>query len=253
MYIVFPIRFNPLQWCNGYLARLPRWRPRFDFHWRKYFFVFNLIFPIFYSFCNKSLVAFYIKFNALAKRSHQPLFFIYIYIYTFSNPNSIITVENNIQSDFNDSKQWSKNNKMYVHDTKTSCMAVGTRQRLDGSHHLDLKSGDVRIKHVSNQKKGIYIEENLNWTTHIFAKLSHLKSHYYDSYLSMSQYMSRNNSIRVTFFLWLIMAPSLGDQRLLQMSIDYQNFKSSACNSQIWLRHSISYYVSGARLDVCGE
>ena len=43
------------------------------------FFVFNLIFPIFYSFCNKSLVAFYIKFNALAKSSHQPLFF-YIYI-----------------------------------------------------------------------------------------------------------------------------------------------------------------------------
>ena len=39
------------------------------------FFVFNLIFPIFYSFCNKSLVAFYIKFNALAKSSNQPLFF----------------------------------------------------------------------------------------------------------------------------------------------------------------------------------
>ena len=61
------------------------------------------------------------------------------------------TIENNIQSDFNESNQWNKNNKMHVHDTKTSCMAVGTRQRLDGSHHLDLKSGDVRI----------------NWTTHI--------------------------------------------------------------------------------------
>ena len=29
MYIVFPIRFDRLQWCNGYLASLPRWRPRF--------------------------------------------------------------------------------------------------------------------------------------------------------------------------------------------------------------------------------
>ena len=73
MYIVFPIRFNRLQWCNGYLASLPRWRPRFDSCGRKYFFVFNLIFPIFYIFCNKNLVAFYIKFNALAKSSHQPL------------------------------------------------------------------------------------------------------------------------------------------------------------------------------------
>ena len=78
----------------------------------------------------------------------------------------IHTIENNIQSDFNDSKQWSKNNKMHVHDTKTSCKAVGTR--LDGFHHLNIKSGDVGIKHVSNQKLlGIYINENLNWTTHI--------------------------------------------------------------------------------------
>ena len=97
MYIIFPIRFYWLQWCNGYFASLPRWRPRFDSRRRKYYFVFNLIFPIFYSFCNKSLVAFYIKFNALAKSSHQPHVFclyiyIYIYIYKFSNPNRIITV-----------------------------------------------------------------------------------------------------------------------------------------------------------------
>ena len=77
MYIVFPIRFNRLQWCNVYLASLPRWRTRFDSHGRKYFFVFNLIFPIFYIFCNKNLVEFYIKFNALAKSSHQPLFFFF--------------------------------------------------------------------------------------------------------------------------------------------------------------------------------
>ena len=78
MYIVFPIRFNRLQWCNRYLASLSRWRPRFDSRGRKYFFVFNLIFPILYILFNKSLVVFYIKFNALAKSSHQPPFFLYI-------------------------------------------------------------------------------------------------------------------------------------------------------------------------------
>ena len=41
--------------------------------------------PFFYILCNKSLVAFYIKFNALDKSSYQPLFF-----YKFSNPNRII-------------------------------------------------------------------------------------------------------------------------------------------------------------------
>ena len=93
MYIVFPIKFNCLQWCNGYLASLPGWRPRFDSRGRKYFFVFNLIFPIFYTFCNNSLVAFYIKFNALAKFSPATFFFFFfLYIYKFSNPNRIITV-----------------------------------------------------------------------------------------------------------------------------------------------------------------
>ena len=80
MYIVFLVRFNRLQWCNGYLACLPRWRPKFDSRGRKYLFVFNLIFPIFYIFCKKSLVAFYIKYNALAKSSHQPFFFFFFFL-----------------------------------------------------------------------------------------------------------------------------------------------------------------------------
>ena len=40
-----------------------------------------LFFPFFYIFCNKSLVAFYIKFNALAKSSHQPHFlFVFFFL-----------------------------------------------------------------------------------------------------------------------------------------------------------------------------
>ena len=57
---------------------------------------------------------------------------------------------------------------MHVHDNKTSCMTLGTKQRLDGSYILDIKAGDVSIKNVSNQKLlGVYIDENLRWTTHI--------------------------------------------------------------------------------------
>ena len=88
MYIVFPVRFNRLQWCNGYLASLPRWRPRFGSRGSKYFFVFNLIFSIFYIFCNKNLAAFFIKFNALAKSSHQPLsffFFFFFFLFLYIN------------------------------------------------------------------------------------------------------------------------------------------------------------------------
>ena len=85
-----------------------------------------------------------------------------------THSNKIHTIENNIQSDCNDSKQWSKNNKIHVHGTTTSCMVIGTRQRLDDIHHLDIKASGVSFNHVSNQTLlGIYIDENLNWSTHI--------------------------------------------------------------------------------------
>ena len=43
-------------------------------------------------------------------------------------------------------------NKMHAHDTKTSSMVVGTRQREDGTHHFDIKANDVSINQVFNQK-----------------------------------------------------------------------------------------------------
>ena len=47
-------------------------------------------------------------------------------------------------------------------------MTVGTSKRLDGSYHLDIKAGDVSIKHVTSQKHlGVYIDENLNWGSHV--------------------------------------------------------------------------------------
>ena len=91
-------------------------------------------------------------------------------------------------------KQWSKFNKMHVHDTKTSCMTVGTSKRLDGSHHLDIKAGDVSIKHVTSQKHlGVYIDENLNCKIisskiSLLQKLSeyvpiHVQKQFYQSYI----------------------------------------------------------------------
>ena len=78
MYIVFPIRFNRgvmvilLVFHAGDPGSIPL---------EGNIFSFSILFsPFFYIFCNKSLVAFYIKFNALAKSFHQPLFFINVQI-----------------------------------------------------------------------------------------------------------------------------------------------------------------------------
>ena len=55
---------------------------------------------------------------------------------------------------------------MHIHYQKPSYMTTGTRQRLDGTDHLDIKADNINIRSVSNQKLlGFHIEEN--WNTHI--------------------------------------------------------------------------------------
>ena len=57
---------------------------------------------------------------------------------------------------------------MHGQDTKASCMVVGTRLTLEGSHSFNIKAGNVSIKHVSNQELFVIkIDENLNLRTHI--------------------------------------------------------------------------------------
>ena len=85
-----------------------------------------------------------------------------------THDKDIHTIRNKIQSDFNASKLWSTSDKMHIHYQKSSCMTIGTRQRLDGTDHLDIKADNIRERYVSNQKLlGLHIDDNLNWNTHI--------------------------------------------------------------------------------------
>ena len=78
------------------------------------------------------------------------------------------TIENNLQSDLNDDMAWRKSNKMHINYQKTSCMTLGSRQRLGNSRVLNIKVNDTTISQVSRQKLlGLYIDEHLNWSTHI--------------------------------------------------------------------------------------
>ena len=84
-----------------------------------------------------------------------------------TNGKDKLTIENNLQSDLSEAKQWSKCNKMYINYQKTSCMTLGTKHRLNGSK-LDINADNIKIKQVSDQKLlGLHIDENLNWCSHI--------------------------------------------------------------------------------------
>ena len=71
--------------------------------------------------------------------------------------------------------EWSKPNKMQLHYGKTTCMLVGTRQNLNMSAKLNIQLNDTCIPNVSKQKLlGIYIDENLTWSSHIDFLCSHI-------------------------------------------------------------------------------
>ena len=57
---------------------------------------------------------------------------------------------------------------MNIHYGKTTCMLVGTRQRLNISRKLNVQIENIRIQNVTKQKLlGIYIDEHLTWSSHI--------------------------------------------------------------------------------------
>ena len=57
---------------------------------------------------------------------------------------------------------------MNIHYGKTTCMLVGTRQRLNRSRELNEQIENIRIQNVTEQKiLGNYIDEHLTWLSHI--------------------------------------------------------------------------------------
>ena len=91
--------------------------------------------------------------------------------------SSVNNIEHNIMYDLKNAIEWSKPNKMQLHYGKTTCMLVGTRQRLNMSNKLNIKVNDTCIQNVSKQKLlGIYIDESLTWSSHIDYLCSHIST-----------------------------------------------------------------------------
>ena len=97
-------------------------------------------------------------------------------------------------------------------------MTIGTRQRLDGTDHLDIKADNINIRSVSNQKLlGLHIDENLNWNT-LIDNLCKIVSSKISLLRQLAEYVPlqvKNNFIKDTSFRFLITVLSLGDQHLL--------------------------------------
>ena len=83
---------------------------------------------------------------------------------THTHEKSVDAIEDNLQSEFENTLTWGKENKMQVHLTKTTCMLAGTGNQIHESRPLSIKAEDVNIQTVSKQKLlGVYIDETLTW------------------------------------------------------------------------------------------
>ena len=87
---------------------------------------------------------------------------------THTHGKNVDTIEDTLQSEFENTLTWGKENKMQVHLTKTTCMLAGTRHQIHESRPLSIKAEDVNIQTVSKQKLlGVYIDETLTWNPQI--------------------------------------------------------------------------------------
>lgn len=84
------------------------------------------------------------------------------------NGKTINEIETKLQCDSLEAHTWSKNNKLPINFDKTTSMTVGTRQRLSNCQKLEINIDNNSIVSVNKQKLlGVYIDENLLWTSHI--------------------------------------------------------------------------------------
>ena len=87
---------------------------------------------------------------------------------THTHGKSVGAIEDNLQSEFENTLTWGKENRMLGHLTKTTCMLAGTRHQIHESRRLTIKAEDVNLQTVYKQKLlGVYIDETLTWNSQI--------------------------------------------------------------------------------------
>ena len=96
---------------------------------------------------------------------------------TVHKSNSCIRqINTTLQDDLLEVQKRCVNNNMVLNPNKTTCMLIGTKNRLRKTQNLDLKTSDSKIENVRTQKLlGVYIDSTLSWKIHVdktCAKLS---------------------------------------------------------------------------------
>ena len=96
-------------------------------------------------------------------------------------------IEHKLQTDTNETDDWSIRNKLPIHYGKSTTMTLGTIYKLQQAGQLNITIGNTPLNSVSSQKLlGLHIDETLTWNKHIdylcsviSSRISLLKHHSY--------------------------------------------------------------------------
>ena len=84
--------------------------------------------------------------------------------------SSLSAVENDLNSDIVEIKNWCDENQMLINEKKTKCILIGTRQRLSRleCQKLTINVNNIPIDCVDNEKLlGVRIDNSLQYTKHV--------------------------------------------------------------------------------------
>ena len=161
-------------------------------------------------------------------------------------------IECKLQSDGNETDTWSNRNNLPKHYGKSTCMTLGTKQKIDKVGTLNISIGNTQINHVSSQKLlGLFIDEALSWNTYIDHICSVISSRI-SLLKQLSSYVPTN--IQKMFYQSYIL-PMIDYGSISWGSTSNSNIKQIAKTSSAhYLKsrfyHSVCRHVSTIRMDV---
>lgn len=86
----------------------------------------------------------------------------------YCSDTNISNVETKLQSDLTSIQKWGQFNNMIPNPKKSSCMVLGTCNKLRAANDLTLTIENKKMVNVSCQKLlGVYIDKNLNWNIQV--------------------------------------------------------------------------------------
>ena len=81
---------------------------------------------------------------------------------------NLSVIQSKLQSDLVTTQKWCQINNMAINPAKTTCMIIGSRQKLKFTKDLTLFVESAQIANVQSQKLlGIHIDKSLTWKIHI--------------------------------------------------------------------------------------